>query len=167
MAMNESDVPSSDPAPSARTKTKRFWNWKLIGIEIMATALAIYAFLRWAPRLSGMVGFAMALLGVWLLSREFRGLSINSKAIYLPSGRLGALPILSLRRRKVHPDALRELTVARPWYSFQMVHIQGEFGSELLVFQSRGQRLRFMNAVEKICPNVQMYRRITPLKGEN
>jgi hypothetical protein len=167
MAMNESDVPSSDPAPFAGTKTKRFWNWKLIGIEIMATALAIYAFLRWAPQLPGMVGFVIALFGVWLLSREFRGLSINSKAIYLPSGRLRALPILYLRRRKVHPDALRELTVAPPWHSLQMVHIQGEFGSELLVFQSRGQRLRFMNAVEKICPNVRMYRRITPLKGEN
>jgi hypothetical protein len=167
MAMNESDAPSSDPAPSAPTKTKRFWNWKLIGIEIMATAFAIYAFLRWAPRLSGMLGFAMALVGVWLLTREFRGLSINSKAIYLPSGRLRALPILSRRRRKIHPDALRELTVAPPWYSFQMVHIKGEFGSELLVFQSRGQRLRFMNAVEKICPNVTMYRRIQPLKGEN
>src|SRR5271154_4760221 len=165
MAMDESDVQSSEPAPSARTKTKRFWNWKLIGIEIIVIALAIYAFLRWAPRLPGMAGFAMALLGVWLLSREFRGLSINSKVISLPSGRLGALPILSLKRRKVHPDALRELTVTPPWYSFQIVHIQGEFGSELLVFQSRGQRLRFMNAVEKICPSVQMYRRIPPSKG--
>ena len=167
MAMDESDVQSSDPAPSARTKTKRFWNWKLIGIEIIVIALAIYAFLKWAPRLPGMLGFTMALVGVWLLSREFRGLSINSKAISLPSGRLGALPILSLRRRRVHPDSLRELTVAPRWYTFQMVHIQGEFGSELLVFQSRGQRLRFMNAVEKICPSVQMYRRIHPLKGED
>jgi hypothetical protein len=167
MAMKESDTASSAPAPSAPTKTKRFWNWKLIGIEIIVIALAIYAFLRWAPRLSGMVGFAVAILGVWLLTREFRGLSINSKVISLPSGRLGALPILSLKRRKVHPDALRELTVTPPWYSFQIVHIQGEFGSELLVFQSRGQRLRFMNAVEKICPNVQMYRRIQPMKAQN
>ena len=167
MAMNESDVSSSDPAPSAPTKTKRFWNWKLIGIEIMVTALAIYAFLQWAPRPSGMVGFAMALLDVWLLTREFRGLAINDKVISLPSGRLPALPVLYRGRRKVHPDALRELTVTPPWCSFQIVNIQGEFGSEMLVFQSRGQRLRFMNAVEKICPNVQMYRRIARLKAEN
>ena len=90
MGMNESDIPSSDPAPlpltraslslpPARDKTKRFWNWKLIGIEIILVALAIYAFLKWAPRLPGMAGFVMTLVGVWLLSREFRGLSINSK----------------------------------------------------------------------------------------
>ena len=136
MAMNEFDVPSSDPAPSARTKAKRFWNWKLIGIEIMATALAIYAFLRWAPRLSGMVGFAMALLGVWLLTREFRGLSINSKAIYLPSGRLGALPILSLRRRKVHPDALRELTVAPPGIAFRWFTSRENLGRSCWFFKA-------------------------------
>src|SRR5271163_4007904 len=162
MAMKESDTASSDPAPPAPTKTKRFWNWKLIGIEIIVIALAIYAFLRWAPRLSGMVGLAVALLGVWLLTREFRGLSINSKVISLPSGRLGALPILSLGRRKVHPDGLRELTVTPPWYSFQIVHIQGDFGSELLVFQSRSQRVRFMSAVLEFRPEVQMFRTGSP-----
>jgi hypothetical protein len=48
--------------------------------------------------------------------------------------------------------------VTQPWYSFQIVEIQGEFASELLVFESRNQRLRFMSAVQEICPKVRMFR---------
>ena len=39
------------------------------------------------------------------------------------------------------------------WFSFQVVEIYGGFGTELLLFQSRGQRLRFTSALEAICPN--------------
>jgi hypothetical protein len=157
--------PPSEPvatAPTPLPRTKRFWNWKLISLELLVTAMAGYAFLTRAPKFPGMAGFVVGLLGLWLLSREYRGIAVNAKMISLPTGRLRALPIVYSGRRKVHPDSVRELTVTAPWYSFQIVHIQGDFGSEVLIFQSRGQRRRFMNIIEKICPNVQMYRKIPP-----
>lgn len=180
MSINGSDVPSAanppreppkpleaptqpaTPTPTSSPRTKRFWNWKLISVEIIVTALGAIAFLTRAPRLPGMAGLVIGLLGLWLLSREYRGIAVNAKMISLPTGGLRALPILHLGRRKVHPDSVRELTVTHPWYSFQIVQIQGDFGSEVLVFQSRGQRLRFMKALENINPGVQMYRQKPP-----
>jgi hypothetical protein len=160
MTIKESDVPS---APAARARTKRFRNWKLIGSQTIAVAFGIYAFLAWAPQSRGYAGLLVALLCVWPLSQEVRGLAISARAISFPRGRLARLPILPLRRRlRTSPTGLGELTVTQPWYSFQIVEIQGEFGSELLVFESRNQRLRFMSAVQEICPEVRMFRRGSP-----
>ena len=50
------------------------------------------------------------------------------------------------------------------WFSFQVVEIYGGFGTELLLFQSRGQRLRFTSALEAICPNAHVYRKKPPPK---
>jgi hypothetical protein len=154
MAMNESDVPSS----AQRLKTKRFRNWKLICIEVVVTSLGGVAFSEWAPALPGMAGVAIAILGLWLLSREVRGVAINSQIISLPSNRWRRFPILYSGRRRVHPGSLRELTVTRPWYSFQIVRAQGDFWAETLVFQTRRQRQRFMSVVEAICPNAGIFR---------
>jgi hypothetical protein len=66
MTIKDSDFPSS--APAARIKTKRFRNWKLIGVEFIAVSFGIYAFLAWAPRLPGYAGLLVALL------RKFGGL---------------------------------------------------------------------------------------------
>jgi hypothetical protein len=156
------ETSAEESGPIAYVKTKRFWNWKLIALEIVITAGGVYEFVTRAPRFLGMAGFFIGLLGLWLLSREVRGLAINARAISLPSGRLRPLPILARGRRKIPPEAVRELTVTEPWYTFQVVQIQGTFGLEVLVFQSRGQRLRFMNVIEKICPNIQMYRKMPP-----
>jgi len=163
-ALETSAAPETSTAsgPIARVKTKRFWNWKLIALEIVITAGGVYGFLTRAPRFPGMVGFLIGLLGLWLLSREARGLAINAGMISLPSGRFLQLPILARGRRKISTDSVRELTVTQSWYTFQLVQIQGVFGSEVLIFQSRGQRLRFMNVMEKIRPDVQMYRRMPP-----
>ena len=51
------------------------------------------------------------------------------------------------------------------WFSFQVVEIYGGFGTELLLFQSRDQRLRFTSAVEAICPNANVFRQ-KPLPKE-
>ncbi|MFZ2104595.1 MAG: hypothetical protein WAV18_04285 [Roseiarcus sp.] len=65
----------------------------------------------------------------------------------------------------VSPASVRELTVMQTWFSFQVVEIYGGFGTELLLFQSRGQRLRFTSAVEAICPNANVFRQ-KPLPKE-
>jgi hypothetical protein len=166
MAMNNPDVSSSAPAAAARPKTKRFWNWKLMGLEFIVVAAGIYGFdVGLHNRLMKVVVLIVALFGLWLLIREFRGLSIGAEMISLPSGRSAAFPLLSRGRRKIAIGTLRELTVSDPWYTFQIVNIEGGFGSEVLVFQSRGQRLRFMSAVEKIRPDVPMFRQKTPASG--
>jgi hypothetical protein len=157
----------NDHVPSAALatpKSRRFWNWKLIGGEIFLTALGVYLFLDQAPRSSVVAGLVLAILGVWLLLSEFRGFAVAPKAISFPS-RFAPLPILSLRRMSVSPASVRELTIVQTWFSFQLVEIYGGFGTELLVFQSRGQRRRFTSAVGEICPNVPLYRR-KPLAKE-
>jgi hypothetical protein len=145
---------SRTTAPTPVT-TEWFRNWKLIGAEIIATVLAIYLFLAWAPGLLGWFGLVAGILVVFLLSREFPGLSINSRGISFPRGRLASFPILSIGRKlEVGEGGIRELMVMQPWHGFEVLKMEGWFGVELLVFQSRGQRLRFMSAFEKICPSV-------------
>jgi hypothetical protein len=156
---------SSHTTPAAPLKTERFRNWTLIGLEIIVTALAALAFLAWEPGLPGWVGLAAGLLIVWPLSREFLGVAIGSRGISLPRGRLTKFPIVSLGRRlETGATPLRELMVMEPWYGFQVVEIEGWFGSEVLVFQSRAQRLRFMSAFEKTYPTVPIYRKSRPKK---
>ena len=147
-------------------KTERFRNWKLIGVEMIATGLAIYVFIAWAPGMPGWAGLAAGVVIVGLLGREFRGLTINSRGISLPRGRLARFPILSLGRRlETGAAGFRELMVREPWHGFQVLEIEGWFGSELLVFQSRDQRLRFMRAFEEICPNVPITRKARGRRG--
>ena len=156
-------VPSAPPAP-APPKSRQFWNWKLICSEIILTALGVYMFDAQVPRSSGMAGLVLGILGVWLLLSEFRGFAVAPNAISFPS-RFAKLPILTFRRMSVSPASLRELTVLDPRLSFQMVEIYGGFGTELLLFQSRGQRRRFTSAVGEICPSVQLYRKKPLAKG--
>ena len=181
MAVNDSQVSSSDPAPLAqpappeqpqpaarsmpaaragRRKTKRFWNWKLIFIAFIAAAAGFGGFVFLGARMEQFGGLGIGIVGLWILSREIWGIAINDQVLAFPSGRRGQFPILSLGRRvRIKPGNLRELTVVSGWYSFQVVEIQGGFGSELLVFQTRGQRLRFMKVVEDIRPDIKMFRR--------
>jgi hypothetical protein len=148
-------------------KTERFRNWTLIGVEIIATGLAFYAFFAWAPELPGWGGLIAGFLIVWSVSREFRGVAINRRVISFPRGRLARFPVLSLGRQlEVGAAGLRELMVMEPWHGFQVVRIEGWFGSELLVFQSRGQRRRFVRAFEQACPNVPIYRKGRSRVGE-
>ena len=165
MATNNPDVPTSLPAAPARLKTERFWNWKLIVLEIIVIAVGIYGFDGLNNGLLRVVALIGALFSLGLLFREFRGLSIGAQIISLPSGRSAAFPVLFRGRRKIAIETLRELTVSDRWYGFEIVTIQGGFGSEVLMFQSRGQRLRFMGAVEKIRPDVQMFRKKPPERG--
>jgi hypothetical protein len=158
-------VSSRTTAPAPR-KTERFRNWKLIGAEIIATALAVYLFAAWAPQWPGWVGLVAGVVIVLSLSREFRGLSINGRGISFPRGRLARFPIVALGRKlEVGAAGLRELMVMEPWHGFQVVRMEGWFGSELLIFQSRDQRLRFMSAFEENCPNVPVCR-MSPAKRD-
>jgi hypothetical protein len=168
MAMNNPDVSSPLPAAPARVRTKRFWNWKLIGLECVVVVAGIYGFDSGLHnRLMRVVALIVALIGFCLFIREFRGLSIGAQILSVPSGRSAIFPVLFRGRRKIPIGTLRELTVSDPWYSFEIVTIQGGFGSEVLIFQSRGQRLRFMSAVEKIRPDVQMFRKKPPPQVES
>ena len=164
--MNNPDVSSSTPAAITRPKTKRFWNWKLICLEFIVVAVGIYEFDGVHGSMVRVGALLVSLFGIWCLIREIRGLSIGPETISFPSGRLAAFPLLSRGRRKIAVDNLRELTVTDPWCSFQIVSIQGGFGSEMLLFQTRGQRLRFMSAVEKISPNVKMFRQKPPPQAD-
>ena len=74
---------SEIPPSAALVRTKRFWNWKLIGIEIVVTAFGFFEFRSSASWLLGMAGIGIGVLGVWLLAQEFRGVAINAQIIAL------------------------------------------------------------------------------------
>jgi hypothetical protein len=144
------------PAPA---RIERFLNWKLIGVEVVAAALALYLFLAWAPEFPGWAGLAAGVLIVFFLSREVPGLSIDSRGISFPRGRLQRFPVLSFGRKlEAGAGGIRELMVMEPWHGFEVVRMEGWFGVELLVFQSRDQRVRFMSTFEEICPDVPIRR---------
>jgi hypothetical protein len=149
---------SSRTTAAVPPRTERFRNWKLIGVEVILTAFALYLFLDWTPDWPGWAGLAAGILIVFFLSREILGLSIDSRGISFPRGRLARFPILSIGRKLEAGADIRELMVMEPWHGFQVVRMEGWFGAELLVFQSRDQRLRFMSAFEEICPNVPIRR---------
>jgi hypothetical protein len=146
---------------AGKSRTKRFWNWKLIGIESVAAFLAFYAFNAGsarAPKIPSMLEVLVGAVLLWLLYREFFGVTINREEIAIPTNRVAWMPILSFGRRKIRLASLSRMTVAPAWYSFQIVRISGDFGSDVLVFQTRGQRRRFTSLIEKICPKVVVYR---------
>jgi hypothetical protein len=139
----------------------------LICAEFIVATVGIGGFIVLVPRTERLGGLGVGILSLWLLSREIRGLAINDRVFALPTGRRWWLPILPLGRRvKIKPGSLRELTVMSPWYGFQLVEIGDGFRTELLLFQSRGQRLRFMSVVEEICPDVPRRAARTATVGE-
>jgi hypothetical protein len=149
-------------APNGKSlKSRRFLNWKLIAIELAVAILGFYIFNATTvrkPVLLGVLGVLIGVVALWMALRELKGISINSEAISMPTNRIQALPVLSFSRRSVALSALRRLTVSPPWFRFEVVRISGDFGSDILVFSSRGQRQRFIAIVESLCPSVGVYR---------
>jgi hypothetical protein len=146
---------------SAFARTKRFWNWKLIVVEAAIAFLGFYVFNATTirrPQIPGILGVLIGVLFLWLLVREFYGIAIDSEAISFPTNRVRWFPLLSSGRRRIRAADVRSITVAQPWYGFQVAKIAGDFGSDLLVFQSRGQRRRFTSIAEQVCPRLVVYR---------
>jgi hypothetical protein len=163
--MQESDAQSNTPAGAQapkRSRIKRSFNWKLIGVEFIGGGLGFYAFVTRAPRLPGFAGVVIGAICLWLVYRECRGLTIKKQTLFTPTDRLRWLPILSFGRTEIPLDAVQELTVTSPWLGFEVVQITGDVVSEVLVFQSRGQRRRFMAALEESYPDIQMFRTTKP-----
>jgi hypothetical protein len=65
---------------------------------------------------------------------------------------------LSFWRRTVLLSDVRRLTVSAPWFGLEVVKVSGDFGSEMLVFASKGQRRRFMALVRSISRDVAVFR---------
>ena len=68
------------------------------------------------------------------------------------------MQVLLFWRRAVLLSDVRRLTVSAPWLGFEVVKISGDFGSDTLVFASKGQRRRFIAHIRRICPGVAVYR---------
>jgi hypothetical protein len=73
------------------------------------------------------------------------------------------MPFLSFRQRTVRLSEVRRLTRSARWFGFDVVKISGDFGWDLLIFASRGQRRRFIALIQGIYPEVGVYRIRSPL----
>jgi hypothetical protein len=162
MDVQEAGAAPATPAPVSKSlRTRRFWNWKLAAIELAIALLGFYAFNETTvrkPTTPGILGVLVGVVALWLLSRELVGISINSEAISMPTNRIPWLPVLSFFRRTVSLSDVRRLTVSKPWSGFDVVRISGDFGSDMLVFPSKGQRRRFIALMESLCPGMVVYR---------
>ena len=162
MDVQEASAASPAFSPAARLeRTKRFVNWKMIAIELAIALSGFYIFNETTarkPTLPGILGVLFGVIALWLLWRELAGISIHSDSISMPTNRIRVLPVLSFFRRTVSLSSVRRMTVSLPWCGFEVVRISGDFGSDVLVFSSKGQRRRFIAIVESLCPGVGVYR---------
>lgn len=164
----EQPVQSAGPTVAAPTKKairpprlKRYRNWKMIAIELAIASAGFYLFninTVKKPQIPGILGLLVAFGALWLLYRELNGVKIAGEIISVPSNRIRWLPILSFYRREIRLDSLRRITVAPRWWWFEVAWLSGEFGSEMVVFQSRRQRRRFTRLIERLCPQLVVYR---------
>jgi len=142
-------------------RPSRFWNWKLLAAEA-AIAICGFAMLNATtarnPKFAGVLGVLIGTVCLVLLLREMRGLVVGAELIILPTNRLTTIPILSFGRRRIRLAELRRMTVAPAWCGFQLIRISGDFGSDVLVFQSSGQRRRFTSLVQRLRPDVELFR---------
>jgi hypothetical protein len=142
-------------------RPSRFWNWKLLAAEA-TVAICGFAMLNATtargPKFAGALGALIGTVCLVLLIREMRGLVVSAELICLPTNHLTPIPILSFGRRKIRLAELRRMTVAPSWCGFQLIRISGDFGSDVLVFQSSGQRRRFTSVIQRMRPDVELFR---------
>jgi hypothetical protein len=145
---------------AAPLKKQRFRNWKTMAIEL---AVAVFGFCVFAvtavgsPTEPGIVCVIAGIAALWLFQRELSGISIDSETLTMPTRRIRWMPVLSFRRRTVLLSEVSRLTTSARWFGFDVVKITGDFGWDLLIFASRGQRRRFTALIQSVCPDVAVY----------
>jgi hypothetical protein len=163
LAANEA-LPTTEPSAFAATgslKTQRFRNWKIMAIELAVAVFGFYVFALTtvdSPTTPGIVCIIAGIGALWLFRREFSGISVDSKTLSMPTRRIRWMRLLSFRRRTVRLSEVRRLTRLARWFGFDVVKISGDFGCDLLIFASRGQRRRFIAIIQSIYPEVAVYR---------
>jgi hypothetical protein len=50
------------------------------------------------------------------------------------------------------------MTSLRPWMGLEVILLEGRFGADRVLFQSRNARLKFFEAVKAKAPEVRIYR---------
>jgi hypothetical protein len=148
--------PDGASLPARSVKTRRFRNWKTMAIKLAVVLLGFYVFN--VTTIPGVFGGLVGVVVLWLLVFELPGISINSEAISMPTNRVPWIPVLSFWRRTVLLSEVRRLTVSAPWFGLEVVKVSGDFGSEMLVFASKGQRRPFIALIRSICPGIAVYR---------
>jgi hypothetical protein len=133
----------------------------MMGIEL---AVALFGFWVFAvttmiggPEIPGIAGVILGIGALWVFQCELPGILIDPQALSMPS-RIRTMPV-SFRRRTLSLADVHRLTVSAPWWwGFEVVNISGNFGSDMLIFASRGQRRRFSALIKSVCPDIAIYR---------
>jgi hypothetical protein len=158
-AANDALATAELKAFGATASLTRFRNWKLMAIEL---AIALFGSYVFAARIgSPVVGIVTGIGGIgalWLFRLELSGISMDDKTLTMPTRRTRLMPVLSVRQRTVRLSEVRRLSMSARWLGFDVVKITGDFGWNLLIFASRGQRRRFTALMQTICPEVAVYR---------
>jgi hypothetical protein len=116
-----------------------------------------YFVTRWNSP-SGWFGLALGILCVWLFTIELRGVTVDGGMLSFPRRPLRWLPVVSIWWQQVATIDLQEMTVLPRWCGLQVVLIEGAFGAERLLFQSRSVRMKFFEAVKAQAPSIRIYR---------
>jgi hypothetical protein len=153
--------PDGASLPGGYVKTRRFRNWKAMVVELTVAVLGFYVLYVTTvhkPEIPGVLAALVGIAALWLLLQELPGISINSEAISMPTNWIPWLPVLPFWRRTVLLSHVRRLTVSAPRFGLQVVKIAGDFGSDKLVFGSKGQRRRFITLIRSTSPGIAVYR---------
>ena len=142
-------------------RAHRFWNWKLMAIEAVVAGVGfsvLNATTVKSPALQGVLGALVCVVALYLLLREFGGTRVDAKSISMPAQRVPWFPVIAFGRRTIALEEVQRISVGMGWGGFQVVRITGAFGVDILVFQSRSQRRRFVKFLVLMRPALPVYR---------
>jgi len=94
---------------------------------------------------------------VWIFVLELPGVAVAPTSLSFPR-RHSWFPIFPIWRRRLLLSQVDGMTLLPPWYGFQVVRLDGQFGSERLLFDTRKARLRWFDAVRGQRPHIAIYR---------
>ena len=142
-------------------RAQRFWNFKLMAIEAAVGAAGFSALNATSGKSSALqaaLGALICVAPLYLLLRELVGTRIDGKSISMPTQRVPWFPVIAFGRRTLAIEDVHRISVGIGWAGFQVVRITGAFGVDILVFQSRGQRRRFVKFLGRMRPDLPVYR---------
>jgi hypothetical protein len=128
-----------------------------IGLFFLGTVGIGFFVTRWNSP-SGWLGLAFGILCVWLFIMELRGVTVDRGMLSFPRRPFRWLPVFSIWRQQLATIELQEMTVLPRWCGLQVVLVEGAFGAERLLFQSRSLRMKFFEAVKAQVPGIRIYR---------
>jgi hypothetical protein len=149
----------TDIAAVQQSRTiKRLRNSGVITSEVLLACAALTLFVLRAPAIIGWISGLGALVLLWTVYSEVRGIAVSDTTIWCPRRPLSLFPVFCFGRQEVALSTLQEMTYASRSMGMQIVLLEGGAEPITLAFGSRRARLAFFEVVRTVKPTIKLYR---------